>query len=124
MQPTASARMITLDGWNEQAQLERCDLIKVDIEGYEYEFLCGAMRFVEAFRPIIFGEFNRYFLRQFGHSFACFRGMLEPYGYAPLALQRWRLVPVGWEDGLENVLLVPRERMSALGDAMWRRRSL
>jgi len=85
MQPTASAQMITLDGWNEQVRLQRCDLIKVDIEGYEYEFLRGAIRFVETLRPIIYGEFNRYFLTQFGHSFTCLRTCWNHMGTL-----RWR----------------------------------
>lgn len=40
-------------------QLERCDLIKLDVEGHERKALLGARATIEQFRPIIFVEDDR-----------------------------------------------------------------
>lgn len=58
-----------LDDWAERHALARCDLIKLDIEGAELMMLRGAEAFVRRHRPLIFGEFDAYWLGTFGSSF-------------------------------------------------------
>lgn len=55
-QPVAGAqvRRITLDGLG----LERCDLIKIDVEGMEVDVLAGARALVAACQPLLFIENN------------------------------------------------------------------
>jgi len=45
-----------------QLPLKRCDLLKVDIEGFELEFLAGARKFIAAYRPAMIIEANHWCL--------------------------------------------------------------
>ncbi|GAB4455293.1 MAG: hypothetical protein OHK0029_11170 [Armatimonadaceae bacterium] len=64
----ASAEVYTLDEYAEQMDIPSCKLIKIDIEGAEMNFLTGASGFIRRHRPIVFGEFNPYWLKHFGTS--------------------------------------------------------
>lgn len=48
----------TLDNYVDKHQINQIDLIKVDIDGYEYEFLEGAVNTLERFDPFIVLELN------------------------------------------------------------------
>jgi FkbM family methyltransferase len=75
----------TLDNFVEQNRIARIDLIKVDIEGGEYDFLLGARRSIARFKPLLVLELNDELLRRSeasigavlslmrGLSYACFR---------------------------------------------------
>ena len=67
---TVSAPITTLDNFVQHHEIDQCDLIKIDVEGAEVMFLRGAVNFLSVHRPIIYGEFNPYYMAQFGHSFA------------------------------------------------------
>lgn len=43
--------------------LPACDLLKVDVEGYEHEVLSGAVNTIERFRPVIVMETDKRFAR-------------------------------------------------------------
>lgn len=65
----SSAQITRLDTFAREQKLESCDLIKIDVEGAEVMFLRGGNGFLSKHRPIIYGEFNPYWMAQFGHSF-------------------------------------------------------
>ncbi len=44
----------------------RCTLVKMDVEGFEIAVLEGGRHFVQDHRPVIFGEFNEWFLEKYG----------------------------------------------------------
>jgi hypothetical protein len=50
--------IITLDALVESRRLERVDLIKIDVEGFELGVLRGAVRTIRRFKPTIVMEFN------------------------------------------------------------------
>ncbi len=50
----AEVRVETLDGLN--LPLARLDLMKIDVEGAEYEVLTGALRTIEHFLPVLVFE--------------------------------------------------------------------
>jgi len=62
--------LVTLDSLN----LPRCDLIKVDVEGMEAEFLVGAILTINHFRPILYMEAD-------GEQAKEAIGMLFEWGY-------------------------------------------
>lgn len=60
--------LVTLDEFMLQSDLKRMDLVKVDIEGYEMNFLLGAKRTLSAMKPILFLELSDNHLKYFGSS--------------------------------------------------------
>lgn len=60
--------------------LTTCDLIYLDIEGYELNALMGATKTIERCRPVIAVEINRNILH-YGTSGAALRSWIEARGY-------------------------------------------
>lgn len=50
--------MVTLNSFVKNADLYRCDLVKIDVDGIELEILKGATDLIEHFRPIFIVETN------------------------------------------------------------------
>jgi FkbM family methyltransferase len=71
----------TLDNYMVDKSLTRCDFIKIDIEGAEIFFVQGGMKLIEKFSPIIYGEFNSYFIEKFGFTILDVWKLLKPLGY-------------------------------------------
>jgi len=107
-----------LDSLGLKEDLERCDFIKVDIEGAEfffisggYLFISGGYLFITKFRPMIYAEFNPFFMEKFNCSFLDAWRLLEPLGYACFAQKRHSsyFEAISPKVGLANVLLIPEE---------------
>lgn len=58
---------ISIDDFVEQRNLNRIDLIKIDIDGFDYEALLGAKKTLECLSPIVIVELN-HALATRGHS--------------------------------------------------------
>lgn len=103
-------RVTTLDQWATEHDLTRCDLIKLDIEGAELMMLSGAEQFIAKHRPIIFGEFESYWLSTFGQTFLDVAEWATRMGYR---MESWdsraaKFRPVERAElGMQDVLLVP-----------------
>ncbi len=54
----------TLDSWVEENSLSQIDLIKIDVEGFEYNVLKGALKCLEEFNPTLFIELDDNNLRE------------------------------------------------------------
>jgi FkbM family methyltransferase len=59
---TVEVPVLTLDGFAEERGLDRLDLLKVDVEGFELDVLRGARRCLNRFRPVLFTEVNSFAL--------------------------------------------------------------
>lgn len=103
-------QVVTLDAWAAEHSLDRCDLIKLDIEGAELMMLRGAEGLIAHHRPLIFGEFDDYWLTTFGASFIDVAAWAERMGYRIL---KWDAHVTRFIDlpkvrrGVQDVLLVP-----------------
>jgi len=64
----SSIRMVTLDSFVQENGMARVDFIKVDIEGYESRFLCGADATLRRLRPPMQIEINPAALAGYGSS--------------------------------------------------------
>jgi FkbM family methyltransferase len=56
--------LTTLDSWANEQKLDRCDFIKIDVEGAELFVFEGGRQFITKTRPLVQAEFNGYWLEQ------------------------------------------------------------
>jgi FkbM family methyltransferase len=100
----------TLDDLVADLQLDRLDLVKVDIEGAEATLLAGAAKTLEGFRPVLMLELEDRHLARFGTTVADVVADLAELDYLPRTWQgRW--APRRIDDGCRNVLFLPAERV-------------
>jgi len=76
-----SASAITLDDFISEKKINRVDLIKIDVEGFEYHVLKGAIQTVSRFRPLLFIEIDEYNLRRQGAGAGMILEVLREHGY-------------------------------------------
>jgi len=106
----------TLDDYASNNNINQCAIIKIDIEGAEIFFIKGAVNFIQKHRPIIYGEFNSYFLRKFEFSFLDIWEILEPLGYKVFQENKnnkgsfTKIENV--TAGLNDLLLIPEEKLN------------
>jgi len=73
--------LVTLDGFVESKQLARVDLIKMDVEGYEFEVLRGGIGSLRRFRPMLVFELDDSLLAKFGAAPRDVLSQLEDLDY-------------------------------------------
>jgi FkbM family methyltransferase len=61
----------------------RLRLLKIDVEGYEFEVVAGASKLLESHAPLIYCEFNDVLLRDRGRSSADLLAQFAAFGYRP-----------------------------------------
>lgn len=107
----STAPITHLDSFVQEWGIDSCDLIKIDVEGAEVMFLRGGSNFLSKQRPIIYGEFNPYWLTQFGYSFLDVASIVTPWDYRffkQVGLANFTEVMQPTE-GLADMLLCPSE---------------
>lgn len=57
-------KILRLDDSYQAMGIDRADLLKIDVEGYELEVLLGAKLFIQKYRPTILLEFSPYFYKK------------------------------------------------------------
>jgi len=72
---------LTLDEWTEKHAPTRIDFIKLDVEGAEYKVLRGGGVTIRRFRPLLYMEVFRDWMRAFGHDLPELARALEALGY-------------------------------------------
>ncbi|WP_420151462.1 FkbM family methyltransferase [Spirosoma sp.] len=65
----------------DDAVSERIDLIKIDVQGFEYFALSGAYQLLTRFHPVVFSEFWPRGLHNSGASPTTYLNMMEELGY-------------------------------------------
>ncbi|MDB4446571.1 FkbM family methyltransferase [Akkermansiaceae bacterium] len=73
--------MMTVDEYLDQKQVDRVDFVKVDIEGYEINFLKGASRLFNEYRPNVLIEHNQKRLKYLGINEAEFKAFFDQARY-------------------------------------------
>jgi hypothetical protein len=70
---------------NEQ-EIDKIDFVKVDIEGYEYEFLLGAQQSIIALKPMILMEIEEHRLAKYGVTAEDMFNVMADLGYEYLSV--------------------------------------
>ncbi len=70
-----------LDVWVTEQKISRLNLIKIDVEGFEYNVLLGAENSIKKFKPKLFIELDDNNLKYQGHSARELVSLLEKFGY-------------------------------------------
>ena len=65
-EPSIDVPLITIDSLVEERHLDRLDVIKVDVEGFELDVLVGASASLARFEPLLVVELNPYCLWRHG----------------------------------------------------------
>jgi FkbM family methyltransferase len=110
----ASERSVTvelrrLDDLASDLPITRCDVVKVDIEGGEFDFLVGAEGFLQRHRPVVYAELNTVHMRRLGWSDDDLISLAVEWGYRPLIQTSEGFRPYRERTGLmDNVMLIPR----------------
>lgn len=90
------AKLTTLDSLlKEPGSPAKVDFIKVDIEGYEYEFLQGARETIGRFKPMMLMEVEQHRLEKFGVRASDVFEFLAKLGYRYLCVRDDAVVPAG-----------------------------
>jgi FkbM family methyltransferase len=114
-----SSQITKLDTLATKYNITSCDFIKVDIEGAEMEFLKGGINFITKTRPIIYGEFNRFWVKEFGYSFLDVAKLAKSWHYNLYKqVGRKNFIEIKEAQiGIQDVLMVPQEKSSSILDA-------
>jgi FkbM family methyltransferase len=113
---TCSSTITKLDNFVTKHHIEKCDLIKVDIEGAEMDFILGGINFIQKTRPIIYGEFNPFWVKDFGYSFVDIANLVIPWEYKlyrQVGRQKFVEIKEVKED-IADVLMIPQEKLTGL----------
>lgn len=112
-----SSKITKLDAFVQENNIKECDLIKVDIEGAELDFLKGGTNFINRCRPIILSEFNPYCAESFGYSFKDISDIASSWGYELYEKKRLKkyLIPIKKvclsSQEILNILMIPKEKL-------------
>jgi FkbM family methyltransferase len=85
-----------IDALDAVAQIQRLDLIKIDVEGYEWPVLLGAEQTIAKFRPHIVFEFNQNYVARGGGTIQSYAEFFQRHRYRLFAIGR------NWADAMDQ----------------------
>jgi FkbM family methyltransferase len=91
---TYSVAVRTIDGLMEELNIDFVDLVKMDIEGSEYQALCGTVRTLERCKPVLFVELNETALSRCRSSSTAVKRLLRGLGYNGWLIARHAVRPL------------------------------
>jgi FkbM family methyltransferase len=100
---TRNASVDTLDDFAERQRIERLDIIKIDVDGYELPVLEGGLKVLAAFRPVLVMEMSPYVHAERQKDFAALIALLRDAGYSIQDAASWKPLPL--EAGELEVLI-------------------
>jgi FkbM family methyltransferase len=108
---TEKVHSLSLDQWKEVERIEKIDIIKIDVEGAEFDVLSGMKNTFTVLRPIIFIEIIDDQLNRFGSSMKDLYSLIRFYNYNTYDIVgKNRLQEITTYKESYSVLLMPKER--------------
>jgi FkbM family methyltransferase len=108
---TEKVHSLSLDQWKEAERIGKIDIIKIDVEGAEYDVLSGMKDTLTALRPIIFIEVIEHQLERFGSSMKDLYSFIRSYNYNTYDIVgKNRLQEINTYKESYSVLFMPEER--------------
>lgn len=107
----------TIDNYVRSQNIQRVDLIKLDVEGYEGNVLSASMDVLERDRPVFYVEVTDKWLKRNGYSKEYIYDLFEKNQYDVLVVTKNGLVSRALATRLDqqhNVLCVPYEKISTV----------
>jgi FkbM family methyltransferase len=93
-EPTVRIELDTLDNiLNSSNSITKVDLIKVDIEGAEYDFLLGAENTISKHKPVIMMEIEQHRLTKFNNTAEQIFSFMNNLGYTYLSVSQETISP-------------------------------
>ncbi|HCW08308.1 MAG TPA: hypothetical protein DGG95_13190, partial [Cytophagales bacterium] len=74
-------RVSTLDHYVEEKNIQKIDLVKIDVEGFEQRVIAGSVNTLQRFKPKLFIEINNDNLKEQGNSARALIQQLLNFGY-------------------------------------------
>lgn len=105
----------TLDELTRTEGLERLDLLKIDVEGYELKVLKGAMTCLERFRPNLILEVNSITSKAAGFDVSDLFELLRSHRYRFLVWRKKRWIESGDETPTQEDIWAEPEEAAANG---------
>lgn len=105
--------IITLDDYCRRNKIDHIDLVKMDIEGGEFEALLGTQELLRAHAiDCIFLEFSEWAANRSGHSTDAIKHLLLKYDYQLYRLDSGSLTPLQAKEmpSSDNVIALPRKK--------------
>ncbi len=109
----------TIDEASKSIGLERLDLVKIDVEGAEYEVVQGAQGSIASFKPTFIIELSEGIQNSRGFSTIRFKQMMLDYGYQPYLISDKGLLvdtPIEQPHAMDNVVFVHNDRIRSVAD--------
>jgi FkbM family methyltransferase len=97
------ASVNTLDSFVEREGIDRLNLIKIDVDGFEYPVLKGGLRALAKFQPILVMEMSPYVHAEQDQSFEALVALLRDSGYSLQDASTWEPLPLR-SDQLEALI--------------------
>ena len=101
-----NVQITTLDNYVLTQKLEKVDVIKIDIEGFELQFLTGATKTIQEFNPIILFEHDLNRLKVSGQTEQAFKKFFDEMDYSSFQIRRSgksvRLLPYRFDGSMKG----------------------
>lgn len=90
-----TVRTLSGPSFVKEARIERCDFLKIDVEGVESVVLAQLAGLIEAHRPVLVCEYRKKHWAKFGHSWEDVRSRLLRLDYLLYVMRRSVMFPLG-----------------------------
>lgn len=100
---TVDVSVVTLDGFTRSNSIDTVDLVKIDVEGNEFNVLIGMNEILKVYKPAIFIELLNDTLKNFGHDIQVIFDYLTELGYLCYEFDKYgnsKVLSMATESGL------------------------